>query len=57
MSVSYDGGRHWTGLAVSHGHVTYENPAKGRTVSFKYRITDRKGNASAVTVYDAYAGK
>ncbi|MFG3023073.1 hypothetical protein ACGFZQ_31745 [Streptomyces sp. NPDC048254] len=57
MSVSYDGGRHWTGLAVSHGHVTYENPAKGRTVSFKHRIADRKGNASAVTVYDAYAGK
>ncbi|MEU6194109.1 S8 family serine peptidase [Streptomyces sp. NPDC047061] len=55
--VSYDGGGHWTKLAVTHGHVTYRNPAQGRAVSFKYRITDRKGNASAVTVYDAYVGK
>ncbi|MFG2936565.1 S8 family serine peptidase [Streptomyces sp. NPDC048282] len=54
--ASYDGGRHWTKLAVDHGHVTYRNPAKDKSVSFKYRITDKKGNASAVTVHDAYYG-
>ena len=57
MWASYDGGGHWTRLTVAHGHVTYRNPAEDKAVSFRYRITDRKGNASAVTVYDAYFGK
>ncbi|MFK0152430.1 S8 family peptidase [Streptomyces sp. NPDC090493] len=55
--ASYDGGGHWTRLTVTHGHVTCRNPAKDKAVSFRYRITDKKGNASAVTVYDAYFGK
>ncbi|MEV5841040.1 S8 family peptidase [Streptomyces sp. NPDC051985] len=55
--VSYDHGRHWTKLAVGHGRITYKNPAKDKSVSLKYRITDKKGNASAVTVYDAYFGR
>ncbi|MGW3109643.1 S8 family peptidase [Streptomyces sp. NPDC001100] len=55
--VSYDGGKHWTRTAVSHGHITYKNPAKRKSISFRYTITDKKGNTSAVTIHDAYFGK
>ncbi|MEU9407496.1 hypothetical protein AB0E08_17705 [Streptomyces sp. NPDC048281] len=55
--VSYDGGKRWTRLAVEHGRITVRNPSKGHGVSFKYRITDKQGNVSAATVFNAYFGK
>ncbi|MFJ9895878.1 S8 family serine peptidase [Streptomyces sp. NPDC091280] len=55
--VSYDGGKRWTRLAVRHGRIIARNPSKGHAISFKYRITDKQGNVSAVTVLNAYFGK
>lgn len=53
--VSYDG-RTFTKVDVRGGRITVKNPAKGRSVSFRSEITDKKGNTSEITVYDAYFG-
>ncbi len=55
--VSYDYGQKWTKLTVKNGKVTYNNPAKGKAVSFHAKITDKKGNKSTVSIYNAYYGK
>ncbi|MER6071036.1 S8 family peptidase [Streptomyces sp. NPDC001817] len=54
--VSYDG-RTFTKVDVRGGRITVKNPAKGRSVSFRSEITDKKGNTSEITIYDAYFGK
>jgi len=56
VSVSYDGKR-WTKVSLAKGKITYKNPAKGKAVSFRYAITDKQGNTSNVTVWNAYFGK
>ncbi|KPI06046.1 Subtilisin [Actinobacteria bacterium OK074] len=55
--VSYDGGKKWTKVQVTGGKITVRGPAKGHAVSLRSKITDTKGNSSAVTIYDAYFGK
>ncbi|MER6687738.1 S8 family peptidase [Streptomyces minutiscleroticus] len=55
--VSYDGGKKWTKLTVKSGKVTYKNPAKGKAISYRAKITDKKGNESVVSIYNAYYGK
>ncbi|WP_229858106.1 S8 family peptidase [Streptomyces poonensis] len=55
--VSYDGGKKWTKLTVKSGKVTYTNPAKGKAISYRAKITDKKGNESVVSIYNAYYGK
>ncbi|WP_369161826.1 S8 family serine peptidase [Streptomyces sp. R02] len=55
--VSYDGGKTWKATKVTKGKVTVKNPAKGKAVSLRAKITDKKGNASLITVYNAYYGK
>ncbi|MGW4565411.1 S8 family peptidase [Streptomyces sp. NPDC004561] len=54
--VSYDG-RTWTKAAVKGGRITVKNPGKGRSVSFRTKITDRQGNTSEITIHDAYYGE
>ncbi|MER6024738.1 S8 family peptidase [Streptomyces sp. NPDC001851] len=54
--VSYDGGT-FTRAAVRGGRVTVRNPAKGTSLSLRSEITDKKGNTSEITVYDAYFGE
>ncbi|WP_031163960.1 S8 family peptidase [Streptomyces durhamensis] len=54
--VSYDG-RTFTKVDVRHGRITVENPAKGKSLSLRSEITDRKGDTSQITIYDAYFGK
>ncbi|MCS0606253.1 S8 family serine peptidase [Streptomyces sp. LP11] len=54
--VSYDG-RTFTKVAVHGGRITVKNPARGKSVSFRAEITDKRGNTSQVTIYDAYFGK
>ncbi|WP_191871739.1 S8 family peptidase [Streptomyces filipinensis] len=54
--VSYDG-RTFTKVDVRDGRITVENPAKGKSLSLRSEITDRKGNTSQLTIYDAYFGK
>lgn len=55
--VSYDYGRTWKKLTVSHGKITVKNPAKGKAVSFHAKIADKKGNRSTISIYNAYYAK
>ncbi|MGY4981574.1 S8 family peptidase [Streptomyces sp. 900105755] len=55
--VSYDHGRNWRKVTVSHGKITVKNPARGKAVSLRATIADKKGNTSSVSIYDAYYGK
>ncbi|MFE7133129.1 S8 family serine peptidase [Streptomyces sp. NPDC057638] len=54
--ASYDYGTTWQRLAVSGGKVTVKNPQKGKGIAFRALITDKKGNASSVTIQNAYYG-
>ncbi|MFI9628740.1 S8 family peptidase [Streptomyces sp. NPDC052042] len=55
--VSYDGGKTWKKSAVKSGKLSVKNPAKGKSISYKANVTDKKGNKSSVTIYHAYFGK
>ncbi|MGP4044124.1 S8 family serine peptidase [Streptomyces sp. 2A115] len=55
--VSYDRGATWQKTPVKDGRVTTENPAKDKSMSLRADITDKQGNRSSVSVYDAYFGK
>ncbi|MGW4103573.1 S8 family peptidase [Streptomyces sp. NPDC004976] len=55
--VSYDHGKTWKKTTVKKGKITVRNPAKGKAVSFRAEVTDKKGNKSTVTIYNAYYGK
>ncbi|MEU0646438.1 S8 family peptidase [Streptomyces umbrinus] len=55
--ASYDGGTTWRKTPVKNGSITVKNPAKTKSIAFRANITDKQGNRSSVTVYDAYFGK
>ncbi|MGW7264091.1 S8 family peptidase [Streptomyces sp. NPDC054842] len=55
--VSYDYGQTWTRLTVKNGKVEVTNPEKGKGISFHAKITDKKGNKSTISIYNAYYGK
>ncbi len=55
--VSYNGGKTWKKTTVTKGRITVKNPSKGKAISFRARITDKKGNASTITIHNAYFGK
>jgi subtilisin family serine protease len=55
--VSYDYGKTWKKATVTKGKIAVQNPAKGKGISFRAVITDKKGNTSTISVYDAYHGK
>ncbi|MFF9351296.1 S8 family serine peptidase [Streptomyces sp. NPDC014734] len=55
--VSYDGGKTWRKNAVKAGELSVKNPAKGKSISFRADVTDKKGNTSSVAIYHAYFGK
>ncbi|MFJ3666033.1 S8 family serine peptidase [Streptomyces sp. NPDC090106] len=55
--VSYDYGQTWKKVTVSGGKITVKNPEKGKGISFHAKITDKKGNKSTVSLYNAYYGK
>ncbi|MGW2835305.1 S8 family peptidase [Streptomyces sp. NPDC001286] len=54
--VSYDG-KTFKKVTVRGGKITVQNPAKNKGISFRAKITDKKGNTSAITIYNAYLGK
>ncbi|MEU2053581.1 S8 family serine peptidase [Streptomyces bungoensis] len=54
--VSYDG-KTFKKVTVRSGKITVKNPAKNKSLSFRAKITDKKGNTSTITIYDAYFGK
>ncbi|MEV5316494.1 S8 family peptidase [Streptomyces sp. NPDC052687] len=55
--ASYDYGKTWKKLTVKNGKITVKNPAKGKAISFHAKITDKKGNKSTISIYNAYYGK
>ncbi|MFV0133976.1 S8 family peptidase [Streptomyces sp. HMX87] len=55
--VSYDSGKTWKKTKVSKGKIKVKNPAKGKSVSFRATIADKKGNTSTISIYGAYSGK
>ncbi|MFF9123504.1 S8 family serine peptidase [Streptomyces sp. NPDC014889] len=55
--VSYNDGKTWKKVTVKKGKITVKNPAKGKAVSYKAKITDKKGNVSTLSIYGAYRGK
>ncbi|CAL9439597.1 S8 family peptidase [Streptomyces sp. enrichment culture] len=57
VHVSYDGGRTWKKAAVTKGAITVRNPAKGRSVSFRAKVTDTRGTVSTVAIHHAYHGR
>lgn len=57
VSVSYDGGKTWQSAKVVGGLVVVKSPAKDSGVSLSAKVTDKQGNASTVTVHDAWLGK
>ncbi|MGV9311551.1 S8 family peptidase [Streptomyces sp. NPDC003691] len=57
VSVSYDDGKTWRKVPVKQGKVTIANPAKGKGLALRGRVTDRQGNLSVITVHQAYLGR
>ncbi|MFD9908897.1 S8 family serine peptidase, partial [Streptomyces sp. NPDC059063] len=55
--VSYDYGRTWEPVKVVNGKIEVKNPAKDKGISFHAKITDKKGNKSTLSIYNAYYGK
>ncbi|MFP3991812.1 S8 family serine peptidase [Streptomyces sp. E11-3] len=56
VSVSYDG-KKWKKVTVRKGMIFVKNPAKGKSISLRATVVDKKGNKSSVSVRDAYFGK
>ncbi|WP_323369343.1 S8 family serine peptidase [Streptomyces alkaliterrae] len=57
VEVSVNGGKSWKKLTVSKGKVKVKNPKAGKSVSFRAKIVDKKGNATTQTIIDAYRTK
>ncbi|MEU6847792.1 S8 family serine peptidase [Streptomyces sp. NPDC046716] len=55
--VSYDDGKNWKKVSVKSGKVSVKNPAKGKAIALRAKITDKKGNTSTITIHNAYYGK
>ncbi|MGW1841126.1 S8 family peptidase [Streptomyces sp. NPDC001966] len=55
--VSYDAGKTWKKATVKAGKISVKNPAKGKSISYRADVTDKKGNKSSVSIYNAYFGK
>ncbi|MEU6512201.1 S8 family serine peptidase [Streptomyces sp. NPDC046942] len=53
--VSYDG-KTFKKVDVKGGMITLKNPAKGTSLSLRSKITDKQGNTSEITIWDAYFG-
>ncbi|MEO3976438.1 S8 family serine peptidase [Streptomyces sp. CAU 1734] len=51
-----DGGKSWKRLTVAKGKVSLRNPAKGKRISLRADITDKRGNRGLVTVHNAFIG-
>ncbi|GAA2239199.1 S8 family serine peptidase [Streptomyces amakusaensis] len=55
--ASYDGGKTWTRLKVVKDKATLKNPARGKAVALRAKVTDKQGGTAQVTVYNAFFGK
>ncbi|MEU3064302.1 S8 family serine peptidase [Streptomyces subrutilus] len=57
VSVSYDDGKTWQSVKVKDGKVSLKNPAKDKALSLRADVADKQGNASTLTIHNAYYGK
>ncbi|KOX25650.1 MULTISPECIES: S8 family peptidase [unclassified Streptomyces] len=57
VSVSYDDGKTWRSVEVRNGRISVKSPAKGGGVSLAAEVTDRQGNASTLTIRNAWYGR
>ncbi|MGW6561426.1 S8 family peptidase [Streptomyces hydrogenans] len=57
VKVSYDEGKSWQAVPVVGGRVTVRNPAKGAGISLAAEVTDRQGNASTLSIRNAWTGR
>ncbi|MFC7963152.1 S8 family peptidase [Streptomyces cinereoruber] len=57
VSVSYDDGRTWKAVEVRNGRISVKSPAKGGGVSLSAEVVDRRGNASTLTIRNAWYGR
>ncbi|MEU3688477.1 S8 family serine peptidase [Streptomyces narbonensis] len=57
VSVSYDDGKTWQRVTVVNGRISVQNPAKDKGVSLLAEVTDKQGNASTLTIHNAWFGK
>ncbi|MFE1904022.1 S8 family serine peptidase [Streptomyces gardneri] len=57
VSVSYDDGKTWQRVTVANGRISVKNPAKDKGVSLHAEVTDKQGNASTLTIHNAWLGK
>jgi subtilisin family serine protease len=55
--VSYNYGKTWKKVTVKKGRISVKNPAKGKGISFRAKVADKKGNKSTISIYNAYHGK
>lgn len=54
--VSYEDGK-WLPAKVTAGKVTVRAPEKGKAISLKAVVLDKKDNASTVTIHNAFFGR
>lgn len=58
VQVSYDGGTTWKKVPVTTGggkhSVKLSHPKTAKSVSFKAKLADKKGNTHSMTIYTAY---
>ncbi|MGW1427140.1 S8 family peptidase [Streptomyces sp. NPDC002431] len=55
--VSYNSGKTWKKVTVKSGKISVKNPGKGKSISYRANVTDKKGNKASVSIYDTYFGK
>jgi subtilisin family serine protease len=56
VKVSYDNGT-WLPAEVTAGRLTVRTPEKGKAISLKAVVVDKKNNRSTVTIHNAFFGR
>ncbi|MFI6417381.1 S8 family serine peptidase [Streptomyces sp. NPDC050842] len=56
VSVSYDDGQTWQLVKVENGRISVKTPAKDKGVALHAEVTDKQGNASKLTIHNAWLG-
>ncbi|MFJ8229219.1 S8 family peptidase [Streptomyces sp. NPDC094448] len=57
VQVSYDNAKTWKSVVVKSGKATVTSPAKGKALTLRAFVTDKKNNKASVTVHNAWFGK
>ncbi|MGV9313079.1 S8 family peptidase [Streptomyces sp. NPDC003691] len=57
VQVSYDNAKTWKAVTVKSGKATVTSPAKGKALTLRAFVTDKKNNKGTVTIHNAWFGK